>query len=130
MAQEFIDEYGEYDELPKIAARKETIRVSGEITAPVEFGGVGIARIDRAKPLEPEYLNTTSTYRIPEPYVLYFPTGFKTPKPVQLDGRRFSIDVALDDAARPGRYQVSIWGKYPGAGKELVMVSLRTIDVK
>ena len=41
-------------------------------------------RADRADASRsaPEQLNTTSTYKVPEPYVLYFPAGFKTPKPV------------------------------------------------
>jgi hypothetical protein len=60
---------------------------------------------------------------------LYFPAGFKTPRPVKVDGNRFEIDVQLDDRQRKGRYEISVWGNYPGSGKELVMISLRTITV-
>jgi uncharacterized protein YkwD len=129
MAQEFVDAWGEYDELPRKARVGDAITVSGEIRAPVEFGGVGIGRIDPAAPLGPEHLNSTSVYRVPEPYVLYFPAGFKTPKPVSVKGNSFTIDVALSDGGKSGRYGVSVWGKYPG-DKALVMVSLRTIVVE
>jgi uncharacterized protein YkwD len=129
MAQEFVDDYGEYDELPRAAKPGQKITVSGQIKDPVQFGGIGIGRVEPAKPLPPAHLNSTSVYRVPEPYVLYFPLGFKTPKPVVVKGKSFTIDVELDDRGRPGRYQVSVWGKYPGS-EALVMVSLRTIDVR
>jgi len=41
-----------------------------------------------------------------------------------------SIDLPLSDKKRPGRYGVSVWGTYPGNEKDLVMVSLRVIDVR
>lgn len=129
LAQEFVDQYGEYGALPSEARRGQTVKVSGEVFEPVEFGGVGLARVEPAKPLGAEHLNSTSVYRIPEPKILYFPKGFKTPKPVKVDGRSFEIEIPLDIDAKPGRYEVSIWGKYPGADA-LVMVSLRTIDVR
>jgi hypothetical protein len=77
-----------------------------------------------------EHLNATSSYPIPAPFQTYFPEGYQTPKPVAVAGRRFSIDLPLSDKKRPGRYGVSIWGTYPGNEKDLVMVSLRVIDVR
>ena len=130
MAQEFVDEYGSYDDIPKTARAGDKVRVAGEVKPPVKFGGVGIGRIDAAEPIEPKELNTTSVYKIPEPHILYFPKGFKTPKPVEVDGSSFEIEVPLDHGGRNGRYQVSVWGNYPGSGKELVMISLRTLLVK
>lgn len=130
MAQEFADDYGTFDDLPEDATVGQQVTVAGEVREPVRFGGVGIARIEAAAPMPPEELNQTSTYQMPRPYVMFFPPGFKTPKPVQVDGRRFSIEVPLDDGAKPGRYLVSVWGAYPGAGDELVMISLRSILVR
>lgn len=128
MTQEFVDEYGEYDPVPREAKVGQKISVSGEVHAPAEFGGVGLARIDPAKPLSASHLNRTSSYPVPEPYVVYFPAGYKTPKPVQLSGKRFSIDVDLKHQGA-GRYQVSVWGRYPG-DEAFVMTSLRVIDVR
>ncbi len=129
MAQEFVDQYGEYDRLPAEAHVGQSIRIGGEVSSPVKFGGVGLARIDLGKPRAPKALNQTSTYRISDPYALYFPRGFKTPKPVELQGSHFSIELGLDDHGRPGRYEVSVWGRYPGS-EALEIVSLRTILVR
>jgi len=128
MAQEFVDQYGDYDGLPREAKLGQTLTVAGSVSKPAEFGGVGLARVPPAKPLDAKHLNSTSTYPVPEPYVVYFPEGFKTPKPVKISGDRFSIDVAPNQGG-PGRYQVSVWGRYPG-NDAFVMVSLRTVDVR
>jgi hypothetical protein len=129
LVQEFVDDYGRFEPLPAEAKVGDVIRVRGEVTDEIEFGGVGIARIDPAAPVPVADLVARSTYQVPVPYVMYIPAGFKTPKPVQVDGPRFSIDVVLDDGRRPGRYEVSVWGKHPGS-EALVMVSLRTIVVR
>lgn len=129
MAQEFVDAYGEFEDLPKRAHVGESVVVAGEIAEPVQFGGVGIARIDLPAPLSASELHATSTYTTPQPYVLFFPPGFETPKPVTVSGSKFTITVPLQDHNRPGRYEVSVWGKYPGSGDALVMVSLRTVLV-
>ena len=129
MVQEFVDQYGEYDPLPAEARLGQPIRVAGEVRSPVTFGGVGLARLDLATPKDPQALNRTSTYRISDPYELYFPRGLRTPKPVELVEGRFSIDLVLSDRGRPGRYEVSVWGRYPGSDA-LEMVSLRTVLVR
>jgi len=129
LGQEFVDDWGDYAELPKQAPRNVSLHVAGEIRAPLAFGGVGIGRIDLASPKIAQELNSTSVYRIPQPETLYFPPGFKTPKPVKVNGKAFAIDVGLGPRPGPGRYEVSIWGKEAGKS-ELFMVSLRTIVVK
>jgi uncharacterized protein YkwD len=129
LAQEFVDDWGEYSELPAEAKRSVTLHIDGEIREPLRFGGVGIGRIDLPSPMSAKDLNQTSIYRIPQPETLYFPAGFKTPKPVAVDGQKFAIDVGLGKKPGPGRYEVSIWGKEAGTN-ELFMVSLRTIMVK
>jgi len=130
MAQEFVDVRGSYSPLPARARIGSTVHISGELLEPVGFGGVGVSRIEPRKPMSVEHLNATSSYPIPAPFQTYFPEGYQTPKPVALTGRRFSIDLPLSDKKRPGRYGVSVWGTYPGNEKDLVMVSLRVIDVR
>jgi hypothetical protein len=128
MAQEFVDERGEYAALPKTARLGSVLTISGEVKEPSEFGGVGLSRIEPRKPRSARELNRTSSYPIPQPFILYFPKGFRTPKEVKLDGKHFSIDVPLN--AGRGRYGVSIWGKQRGSGEELGMLSLRIVDVR
>lgn len=129
LAQEFVDDFGEFTRLPREASRSATLHVAGELTEAVQFGAVGIGHIEPRTPKTAKQLNATSVYRIPEPETLYFPPGFKTPKPVSVDGQAFSIDVGLGPRPRPGRYEVSVWGKQPGQN-ELFMLSLRTVVVK
>jgi uncharacterized protein YkwD len=128
MAQEFVDHWGEYDELPDSAKVGKTVSVEGKVTAPAKFGGVGVARVDMPGPRTPKELLQTGGYKIPKPHVMYFPAGYKTPIPVQVDGESFRIAVPLDDDGKPGLYQISIWATVPNR-KELTMVSLRTLPV-
>lgn len=128
MAQEFVDDYGEYDELPKRAGVGAKIKVSGKLRAPAEIAGVGIARVDAPRSQRPAALNKTHSYAIPKPAVTYFPKGFKTPIPLQVTGASFGIEVPLSVESKPGIYSVSVWAKLPHT-KNLTMISLRTIAV-
>ena len=129
VAQEFVDVFGKYDELPKTARAGQSITVAGRVDAPVEFRGVGIALGPLPDELYASDLNSTSTYLMPVPYATYFPKGFVTPKEVKLENGRFSIELKLDRGA--GRYAVSVWGRFPSSeNNELAMVSLRTILVR
>jgi hypothetical protein len=128
LAQEFVDEYGDYEALPKTARVGRSVTVAGEVREPAKFGAVGVARIDAAEPIPVEKLLQTSGYAMPSPFVLYTPPGFVTPKPVTVKGNEFTIDVRLGEKG-PGRYGVSVWGRYPGDGKEMTMLSLRVVTV-
>jgi uncharacterized protein YkwD len=128
MAQEFVDDYGDFDDLPRKASVGSKIKVGGTIKSTAQIGGVGIARVDMPKPIKAKVLNKTGAYAIPKPATTYFPKGFKTPIPIQVSGNEFSIEVPLSVEGKPGLYQISIWAKLPPS-KDLVMVSLRTIDV-
>ncbi len=128
MAQEFTDAYGEYDELPAKAHVGAKIKVKGTMKAPAQVAGVGVARVDKPKPQKPSALNQTHSYAIPKPATTYFPKGYKTPIPLEVNGEAFSIEVPLSVESKPGMYTVSVWAKLPQT-KDLVMVSLRTIAV-
>ena len=127
LSQEFVDDYGDYTALPKAARAGELLTIAGDVKGIVSFGGVGIGRSEPQVALTAAYLNTTYTYAVPSPSELYFPKGFVTKKPVEVNGKHFRIEVPL---GKPGRYEVSVWGKFPGAGQQLEMVSLRVIDVR
>ena len=130
VVQEFVDDYGSYAPLPREAKQGGVLRVSGEIKAPASFGGIGLARVPLPLPRSGEELLTTGGYTMPDPAVAYFPKGYKTPKPVELDGPRFALDLPLTGVSGPGLYEIQIFVKLPGgeAGK-LVPVSLRTVRV-
>ena len=127
VAQEFVDAYGDYGELPETARPGQSVDVEGEVHPPMEFGGVGIARIPLPEPLTVEQLSQRSTYPVPPPDRLYFPKGYKTPKPVKVEDGRFSISIELGD--RSGLCEISVWAK-PQGEEELMPVSIRTIVVR
>ncbi len=129
LSQEFVDDYGDYPALPKTARAGDTLSIVGDVKGPVTFGGVGIGRIDLEAPLTAAYLNSTYTYAVPSPTELYFPKGFVSKKPVEVNGKHFRIDLPLGKPGQAGRYEVSIWGKFPGSGQQLEMISLRVINV-
>ena len=129
MAQEFLDDYGRYEPLPKKAKVGDMITVAGEVRQPAAIAGVGLSRVDPLPQRPPEELLKMGGYPIPPPFVTYFPKGFKTPKPLEVTGNRFKIQVPLDDRGRAGRYGVSVWATF-GGSQELRMISLRTIDVE
>jgi hypothetical protein len=114
--------------VPKSARAGGTLHIEGEVKGPVVFGGVGLTRLEPAKPLSAAHLNATSVYAVPSPEDLYFPKGFVTKKPVELHGKHFQIDIPLGAGGRSGRYELSIWGKFPGSGEQLDMISLRVIN--
>jgi hypothetical protein len=135
MAQLFIDAYGIYEPLPKQALVGQRVAVVGELAEPVEFVGVGVARLESARPVAAAQLAGLDTpeertYRIPDPHQTFFAAGRGGDRPaaVKLEGRRFSAEIPLDDHGLPGRYEVSVWGRHPGS-EDPVIVSLRTIDV-
>jgi uncharacterized protein YkwD len=130
LSQEFVDDYGEYGALPQSMRAGTTLHIEGDVKGNVAFGGVGIGRIDLAKPLTAAYLNTTYVYAVPSPEDLYFPKGFVSKKAVEVSGKHFRIDVPLGKGGQAGRYEVSVWGKFPGAGEQLDMVSLRVITAQ
>jgi hypothetical protein len=129
LAQEFIDDYGSHDPVPRKAKVGTKLKVSGDIRAPAQVAAVGLARTEMPKARKADQLLKTSTYAIPKPFVTYFTKGYKTPIPVQVSGSSYTIEIPLSDQGRPGLYSLSVWAKVPQT-KELVMVSLRTIVVE
>jgi uncharacterized protein YkwD len=126
LAQEFVDDHGTYDALPKEAKPKAKLRIAGTLSEPLGFGGIGIGRTPLPKPQRVEEVSGGRGYAIPAPERMYFGPGFKTPKPVHIQGQRFSIELELGSTR--GLYAVSIWARQ-GTGK-LFMVSMRTITVR
>ncbi|MRG97955.1 CAP domain-containing protein [Polyangium spumosum] len=133
VAQEFVDDWGTYEKLPREVAVGDFVDIAGELRAPAELAIVGIARIDRPAPRSAKDLNKTGDYLVPEPYEAYLPRRLKTPFPrprgvLSLLGSTFSLGTYLGDEDKPGLYEIGIWARFPGTDEER-LVSLRTIAV-
>jgi hypothetical protein len=127
VAQEFLDDYGSYEPLVRRARPGQVVRVAGTIKGPASFGGIGLSRTELPAPRKPE-LHPRS-YAIPSAFVSYFPAGYKTPAPVHVEGNKFWLDLPITDHG-PGLYGVQIFASFPGKGKVLTPVSLRTVRVE
>ena len=128
-SQEFVDTFGTYTAIPPAARVGDTLHVGGAISAPATFAGVGLARVEAPRALSVPDLNRRRSYPVPSPYQMYWPPGFQTPIPVRVSGNQFAVDLPVSDAGRTGMYELSVWASLPGT-KELVMVSLRTFQVR
>ncbi len=126
VAQEFVDDYGSYEPLPVKAKLGAVIKVAGEVRGPVKFAGVGVADAPWPAARSPAELLKTGSYSMPSPRISYFPKGWKTPKPVAIDGSRFSIELSLD--GEPGLRELQVFARFPG-DEALRPVSIRTILV-
>ena len=126
IAQEFVDPYGSYAAVPRRLRVGDVLHLSGAVSSPATFAGVGLARVDEPAPMLPAELNRLRTYPVPAPYQMYWPLGYQTPIVVKVNGGRFGIDVPVSDQGRPGMYEVSVWATFPGSD-DLVIVGLRTI---
>ncbi len=127
LAQEFVDRYAELSALPREAKPKAKLKIAGRVSEPLMFGGIGIGQRSLPRAKSVEAVSGARAYAIPAPDQLYFGPGFKSPKPVTVDGNAFSIE--LDLGAKRGQYSVSIWAREKTSSK-LFMVSLRTIAVR
>jgi uncharacterized protein YkwD len=128
LVEEFVDDYGTFDELPAKARPKEVIAVAGSVRAPVTVAGVGLARIELPRPKKPSELGPRG-YPIPAPYQMFWPAGYVTPIVLDLDPTKRTFKIQVPLKAQPGLYEVSVWARFPEA-KEPAMISLRTIEVR
>jgi hypothetical protein len=127
-AQEFVDAYGTYAPLPRLAKVGASVHVKGTLVDGARPTGVGIARVAMPTPIAVAELNRRRSYPVPKPYQLYWGPGFVTPLVVAISGQDFAVDVPLSDRGQPGLYEISVWAKI--GASEQSMVSLRTIRVE
>lgn len=123
--QEFVDRYGAYDPLPLQFKVGQSLHVAGTLDEGVRFFAVSIGRAN-VSPMTVDQLNHTSSYSEPPPSVSYFPAGYVSPKPVQVSGRYFQVDLLPEHLKDPGTYYIYIWATLGDSDKP-VLVSGRTV---
>lgn len=129
LAQELIDDSGDYEPIPRRVHSGEAIRVAGASRASVAVQAVGIARVALLAPRPPGPLASTFGYEMPTPTTMYMSAGHRTPRVLQLDPSRgrFWVEAPLDEGA--GLYEISVWALFPGA-EAMEPISLRTVVVE
>lgn len=133
VAQEFVDDHGSYEPVPRKASVGDFIEIRGQLRPPAELVLVGIGRLDKPQPREARELNETRDYLVPDPYEAWFPRRPTSPFPssprfLALVDHAFTLGVALDEDDKPGLYEISVWATLPGE-KDERLISLRTIEV-
>lgn len=128
LVHEFVDDYGDYEPLPRTAKAGQKLKVEGTIKGEATFGGIGVGFEPKAAPRSPDDLAKTGSYAMPAPFVSYFPPGYVTPLPVKTTGNHFSLDLPLGREKGPGEYAITIFAQFPG-DKKLTPVSMRTVSV-
>jgi Cysteine-rich secretory protein family len=129
LAQELIDDSGDYEPIPRRIRNGEAIRVAGTSRASAAVRAVGIARVALLPPGRPGAVASTFSYEMPTPTTMYMTAGHRTPRILQLDQSRgqFWVEAPLDEGA--GLYEISVWALFPGADA-MDPVSLRTVIVE
>ncbi len=130
LVQEFVDDLGDHDGLPRAVRAGEPLRIAGVVRPPLRFGAVGVGKLERAMPATAAQLNRTGSYSIPAPARLHVPAGYVGPKPsVTTDGQRYEVVVPAPQGQPGDRLTVSLWAA-PQGSQNLRMVSLRTVLLK
>ncbi len=125
--QEFVDRYGAYDSLPLQARAGQSLHVAGTLDEGVRFFAVSLGWAD-VSPMTVDQLNHTSSYSEPAPTVNYFQAGYVSPKPVEVNGQHFQVDLLPEHLKNPGTYYVYVWATLGDSDKP-VLVSGRTVVV-
>lgn len=133
-AQEFVNHYGDFDELPAKISLGESFTLKGKLDKGVTLKIIDVRREDAAKPMTIEELNKTSGYSIPDKVVVaYFADSSQTNEPIAVtksdDRQSFSQEIKSSKDWQPGLYYIVVWASAPGGGEDEI-VSTRTVVIQ
>lgn len=129
LAVEFVDRYGAHTALPTSVAVGDEVTIQGQLHEGVNLYGITVSRRVPTSMSLPE-LERTGSYSAPwPPYAQYYPPGYITPVPININGNRYSLTVPLSDNDETGLYYVYVWATVPGSHEPL-MISMQTVTVK
>ncbi|HEY9719925.1 MAG TPA: CAP domain-containing protein [Trichormus sp.] len=130
LAQEFVNEYGQYSRLPKMIVRGKPFHVSGFLFPTVKLFSVIIDWEPPPKPMCKADLQSTYSYGPHGETLMADISVLNEPESLRIStkgGRQqFSVQITPTKDWRPGLYHVEITAMLPG-GKQPVAVSTRTV---
>jgi|GEM_PF-704055 len=128
LAQEFVDQYGEYTKLPDAIIRSKPFDVSGCLFPSWTLDRVSINWEPTPKPMTKEELIKTGDYTNGDCSVTEFYAKLE-PKIVKVwtkEGRQhFTVRVVPEESWKAGLYYISIWAKSSNINRA-IEVSTRT----
>jgi hypothetical protein len=129
LVEELVDDHGAFEPLPLRVSAGRMLEVRGTLRPPLRVLAVGVSRADLGTPRDAASLRPSREYVIPSPSLVCQPRGYGTPIALDTDGaqQNFRVVVPIGGAGERGRYGVSVWAAFPGAGGP-ALVSLRTIE--
>lgn len=129
LAQEFINQYGEYSKLPSVITHSQHFDVSGSLLPGLALERVSIDWEPLSKPMTQEQLSNTGSYGNGDLSVTEFYAKLE-PEIVKVwtkGGRQhFALRIVPDESWKVGLYYVSIWAKSPKFHRS-IQVSTRTL---
>jgi uncharacterized protein YkwD len=128
LAQEFIDEYGQYDKIPSKIIRGVPFEVTGVLFQGVTLHAVWLRREPEPEPMTKDELNKTYSCSMPEDsYTGDDPLPKLAPMKVWTVAKRqhFLVRLMPDSSWKPGLYYVMVLAS-SGKNKDVTIVSTRT----
>jgi len=132
--QEFLNDYGTFDDLPLKLNPTKPICVGGTLKNGYQLSSIDLEWEPTPQPMTPAQLNTTSSYGWPENTVMTcWPPPYVSPVPVQVTpfGESETFNVAIPPLSRPspGVYYVIIWARSKKNKDDQFVASVRTLSL-
>ena len=132
-AQEFVNHYGEFSDIPATIKIGEKLHVTGKLNSGVHLKSIDFRSEESPKPMTVKELNKTGGYSIPDKTVsnLFVDPG-QTNDPIMVtivnEQEEISAEVPIDEAFTPGLCYMCMWADVDGHADE-VLISCRTFTV-
>lgn len=127
MAQEFIDNYGEYGKLPNRIQRGVPLKISGTFKKDILFDSIVVYRRKLPSPLNNEQLNNMHPKKnMFEEIICEYSSEVKTWYSANV--QKFCLEIIPDKKWKRGLYYVAVYANVPNIEKA-VNVSFRTIPL-
>jgi uncharacterized protein YkwD len=131
VTQEFVDHYGDFNQIPGTIQRGTSFVLSGQLAEGIAIDTVSICREPSPTPMTISQLNAKPHfYDISGLPIIDFHAGKSSELKIQQANSRtsFSINITVKDHWEAGLYYVLIWATKRGA-KNRILISSRTIQL-
>lgn len=132
-AQEFVNHYGESDDIPAKVTLGDSFTLKGTLAKGVSLKSIDIRWEAMPKPMTIAELNKTYSYSMPDKITAsYFADPSQTDDPISVkkvdDQETYTLQIKTDKEWQPGLYYITYWASVNNGGDDSV-ISTRTIQL-